>query len=70
MKLKRKVKIGFEVILEPAEEGGFVAHCPALKGCHSEGDTEEDALNNIQEAIEGYLLVLGERKGKQAAAGC
>lgn len=69
MKLKRKVKIGFEVILDPAEEGGFVAHCPALKGCHSEGETEEEALQNIQEAIEGYLLTLGDRKEKRAASG-
>ena len=69
MKRTRKVKIGFEVVLEPAEEGGFVVHCPALKGCHSEGDTEEEALKNIQEAIEGYLLVLGERKERRAASG-
>ncbi len=54
-------RTGFEVILEPAEEGGFVVHCPALKGCHSEGDTEEEALQNIQEAAEGYFMVAGER---------
>ena len=33
------------------EDGYFVAHCPALPGCHSQGDTEQEALNNIKEAI-------------------
>ena len=43
------------VILEPAEEGGFVATVPALDGCITEGDTEEEALENAQEAILCYL---------------
>ena len=45
----------YTVILEPEEEGGFHIWCPALKGCHSQGDTEEEALGNIQEAIAAYL---------------
>ncbi len=46
------------VVLEPCEEdGGFTALVPALPGCISEGDTEEDALKNIQEAIELYLAL-------------
>jgi len=44
-----------KVILEPGEDGGFTAIVPALPGCISEGDTREDALRNIQEAIELYL---------------
>lgn len=41
------------VVLEPCEEdGGFTALVPALPGCISEGDTEEETLKNIQEAIE------------------
>jgi predicted RNase H-like HicB family nuclease len=45
----------FTVVLEPLEEGGYHAYVPALRGCHSEGRTEEEALANIQEAIELYL---------------
>ena len=45
----------YTVIFEPEEEGGFHAWCPALKGCHSQGDTREEALTNIQEAIALYL---------------
>ena len=43
------------VMLEPCEEGGFHVWVPALPGCHSEGDTEEEALCNIREAILLYL---------------
>ncbi len=45
----------YTVILEPEEEGGFHIWCPALKGCHSQDDTKEEALDNIQEAIAAYL---------------
>ncbi|MGH2592958.1 MAG: type II toxin-antitoxin system HicB family antitoxin [Anaerolineae bacterium] len=45
----------FKVVLEPSEDGGFTVYVPALPGCISEGDTEEEALKNIQEAIELYL---------------
>jgi predicted RNase H-like HicB family nuclease len=43
------------VILEPSEEGGFTALVPALPGCISEGNSRDEALANIQEAIELYL---------------
>lgn len=43
------------VILEPSDEGGFTALVPALPGCISEGNTREEALENIKEAIELYL---------------
>ena len=45
----------FTVILAAEAAGGFHAFCPALKGCHSEGDTEEEAMTNIQAAVELYL---------------
>jgi len=46
----------FTVILTPDfEEGGYSAECPAIPGCISEGDTMEEALGNIREAIEGCL---------------
>ncbi|MBI4233784.1 MAG: type II toxin-antitoxin system HicB family antitoxin [Chloroflexi bacterium] len=48
-------KYHFTVILEREEEGGYHALCPALKGCHSQGETMEEALANIKEAIEAYL---------------
>jgi len=41
----------FKVVLEPSAEGGFTVYVPSLPGCISEGDTVEDALKNIQEAI-------------------
>ncbi len=43
------------VILEPSEEGGYTVFVPALPGCISEGDTREEALENIREAIALYL---------------
>ncbi len=43
------------VILEPSDEGGYTVFVPSLPGCISEGDTREDALQNIHEAIELYL---------------
>ena len=49
------------MILESEEDGGYSVHCPALKGCHSQGQTVEEALANIKEAIEGCLLVLNEK---------
>jgi predicted RNase H-like HicB family nuclease len=45
----------FKVVLEKSDEGGYTAYVPSLPGCISEGDTKEDALKNIQEAIELYL---------------
>ncbi|RLG57036.1 MAG: type II toxin-antitoxin system HicB family antitoxin [Candidatus Hydrothermarchaeota archaeon] len=49
------------VIREDKEDGGYNVSCPALPGCHSQGDTIEEALKNIREAIEGYLEALNER---------
>jgi predicted RNase H-like HicB family nuclease len=43
------------IVLEPADEGGFTAYVPSLKGCISEGDSKEEALENIKEATELYL---------------
>jgi predicted RNase H-like HicB family nuclease len=49
------VRMRYTVILEPEEEGGYHVWCPALKGCHSQGETKEEALANIREAIAAYL---------------
>lgn len=43
------------VLLEPSGEGGFTATVPALPGCISEGDSREEALANVEEAIQLYL---------------
>ncbi|NSW76706.1 MAG: type II toxin-antitoxin system HicB family antitoxin [Candidatus Atribacteria bacterium] len=44
-----------KVILEPSEEGGYTVYVPSLPGCVSEGETIEEALQNIREAIKLYL---------------
>ena len=44
-----------KIILEPSEEGGYTAIVPSLPGCISEGDTKDEALRNIREAIDLYL---------------
>jgi len=51
----------FTVILEPEEDGGYSVHCPALPGCSSQGDSVEEALDNIKEAIRGVLKVRQEQ---------
>jgi len=45
----------FKVVLEKSEEGGYTATVPSLPGCISEGETVEESMTNIQEAIELYL---------------
>jgi predicted RNase H-like HicB family nuclease len=47
--------VKLKIVLEPSDEGGFTAYVPTLPGCISEGDTRDDALRNIREAIELYL---------------
>ena len=46
------------VIIEQDEDGKFVATCPTLPGCLSQGDTRQQALANIQDAIAGYIKSL------------
>ena len=48
------------MIFEREEDGGYHAFCPVLKGCHSQGDSFEEALENITEAIELYIESLLE----------
>ena len=49
-----------QVILYPGEAGYWVAECPSLPGCVSQGPTKEEAIANVREAIEGYILALRE----------
>ena len=48
-----------EVVLKKTDEGYSVS-CPGLPGCWSQGETEQEALENIREAIEGYLATAKE----------
>ena len=44
-----------KVLIKKGDDGYFVSHCPSLRSCWSQGKTKEEALKNIQEAIELYL---------------
>ncbi len=48
----------YSVEIEAAEEGGYVASVPALPGCHTQGESLDETVANIKEAIEGFLLSL------------
>jgi len=45
----------YRIVIEQDEDGVFIAECPALPGCVSQGKTRKEALENIQDAIKGYL---------------
>jgi predicted RNase H-like HicB family nuclease len=47
-----------QVVIYSGEDGYWVAECPSLPGCISQGLTKEEAIKNIREAIEGYILAL------------
>ena len=49
-----------QVIIYPGEDGYWVAECPSLPGCISQGKTKEEAVANIKEAIRGYIAALEE----------
>jgi len=54
--------IEYTILIHQAEEGGFWVEVPALHGCYSQGETFEETIENIKEAIELNLLVLQEEK--------
>jgi len=45
----------YRILIEQDEDGVYIAECPSLPGCVSEGRTRKEALDNIQDAIKGYL---------------
>lgn len=59
--LKKEI-LNYTVIFEPAEEGGFVIHVPCLPGCHTQGETLDEAYKMAQDAIYGYIKTLQELK--------
>lgn len=64
MKHKKVSKriLTYTAVFEPAKEGGFVVHIPALPGCFTEGDSFEEAVDMAKDAISGYLAVLKDTK--------
>lgn len=59
--VEREVALKLRVIIWQDETGWFIAECPALPGCISQGRTEEEALANIKAAMRGWLEVAHER---------
>lgn len=57
----------FEVIVEKCDDGWFVADVPSLPGCHTQGKSRKEALENIKEAIQLCLEVAAEKKTKAKA---
>ncbi|NLV45864.1 MAG: type II toxin-antitoxin system HicB family antitoxin [Candidatus Hydrogenedentes bacterium] len=53
----------YRILIEQDEDGVFISTCPALPGCISQGDTRAEAVENIKDAIEGYLASL-EKHGE------
>ena len=52
----------YRIIIEQDEEGTYVAQCPSLPGCVSQGETRKEALNNIKDAMEGYMLSIEKHR--------
>lgn len=49
-----------QVIVRPGEDGYWFAECPSLSGCVSQGGSREEAIENIRDAIDGFLSALEE----------
>ena len=59
---RETTKREFYVLIEEGEDGYLIADVPELPGCHTQGETKEELLRNIKEAIELYLEVQDERR--------
>jgi len=55
----------FDTVIIEDETGGYVAFVPALPGCHTQGDTLQELMENVKEAIEPYLETLTEEEKKE-----
>jgi len=55
-----------KVIIEPGDDSGFIVSVPALKGCRSQGSTRDEAIENIREAIAGWLETEQDKTDKPA----
>lgn len=56
--------VALKIVIEPGEDSGFIARVPSLRGCWSQGNTRDEALANIREAIIGWLEVVKCKDGK------
>ncbi len=57
-----------QAIIHKAEEGGYWAEVPALPGCITEGDSWEELIDNLRDAVEGCLEVIAERNFKSQSS--
>jgi len=55
----------FDAVILEDESGGYIALVPALPGCHTQGETMDDVLRNVKEAIELYLETLSDEEKKE-----
>jgi len=66
--MSQKRSLTYDVILEPSEDGGYTVYVPSLRGCVSEGETEDEALENIRDAIVTWHAtwedIAAERRGR------
>jgi predicted RNase H-like HicB family nuclease len=53
------VSLRYSIVLQKSDEG-YAVHCPALPGCWSQGQTEQEAIENIRDAIQEYLAAVNE----------
>jgi predicted RNase H-like HicB family nuclease len=60
--MRRYIMYEFDVVILEDETGGYVALVPALPGCHTQGDTLEELMKNIKEAIELYTETLSKEE--------
>lgn len=58
-----------KVVIEPGEDRGFVAHVPALRGCWSQGNTREETIGNVREAILAWLETEQDKEESSVGAG-
>jgi predicted RNase H-like HicB family nuclease len=58
--------MNIKAVIHPAEEGGYWAEVPALPGCITEGETIDEVMTNLKDAIEGWLDVANERQIAQS----
>jgi len=62
--------MNLKVVLEPSDEGGYTVYVPSLPGCISEGDTKDEALANIREAIGLFLEPVNADQWLEKAGEC
>jgi len=52
----------YPVIIEPCEEGGYFAYCPSIQGCHAEGESYSETIENIEDVIKAHLEIRKKNK--------